>query len=206
MYARNGEWDRCLDLAEKSAPKALPHYLTQHCKVLAKDEDFLGACRAFVRYGAPRDPGNYPLYKLICSELCSKKFPTSSEETTMWISLREMLLRVVAGTQVPPPAYNKIDKEVAEFTKSFMVAHLCALRAQARDRGISANIMMKQSVACSGTLPISQLIARSTTLVSLAVTLRFRSPTLRSSTSTASSISAMQLRIRIARRSTILIS
>jgi intraflagellar transport protein 172 len=147
MYARNGEWDRCLDLAEKSAPKALPHYLTQHCKVLAKDEDFLGACRAFVRYGAPRDPGNYPLYKLICSELCSKKFPTSSEETTMWISLREMLLRVVAGTQVPPPAYNKIDKEVAEFTKSFMVAHLCALRAQARDRGISANIMMKQSVA-----------------------------------------------------------
>ena len=36
----------------------------------------------------------------------------------MWQSLREMLLRVIAGSQVPPPSYNKIDKEVAEFTKS----------------------------------------------------------------------------------------
>ena len=112
MYARNGEWDRCLDLAEKSAPKALPHYLQQHCKFLARDKEFLGACKAFVRYGAPRDPQNYPLYKLICSELCAKKFGNPSEETTMWSCLREMLLRVVAGSQVPPPAYSKIDSEV----------------------------------------------------------------------------------------------
>jgi intraflagellar transport protein 172 len=147
MYARNGEWDRCLDLAEKSAPKALPHYLAQHCKVLARDKNFLGACQAFVRYGAPRDQANYPLYKLICSELCARKFQNASEETTMWTSLREMLLRVVAGNQVPPPAYNKIDKEVAEFTKSFMVAHINALRAMGRDRGVNASITMKQSVS-----------------------------------------------------------
>jgi intraflagellar transport protein 172 len=147
MYARNGEWDRCLDLAEKSAPKALPHYLQQHCKFLARDKEFLGACKAFVRYGAPRDPQNYPLYKLICSELCAKKFGNPSEETTMWSCLREMLLRVVAGSQVPPPAYSKIDKEVQEFTKSFMVAHLNALRSQGRDRGLSPQVTMKQSVA-----------------------------------------------------------
>jgi intraflagellar transport protein 172 len=147
MYARNGEWDRCLDLAEKSAPKALPHYLAQHSKFLARDKDFLGACKAFVRYGAPRDPQNYPLYKLICSELCAKKLTNTSEETTMWSCLREMLLRVVAGSQVPPPAYSKIEKEVAEFTKSFMVAHINSLRAQGRDRGISQQITMKQSVS-----------------------------------------------------------
>ena len=69
MFARNGEWDRCLDLALKSAPKALPAYLAQYSKFLARDKDFLGACQAFVKYGAPRDPANYPLYKLICSEL-----------------------------------------------------------------------------------------------------------------------------------------
>merc|ERR1719460_2618457 len=136
MYARNGEWDRCLDLAEKSAPKALPHYLAQHCKFLAREKDFLGACRAFVKYGSPRDPANYPLYKLICFELCSMKFQSPSEETMMWMSLRQMLMNVIAGNQVPPPAYSKIDADVAEFTKSFMVAHLNALKAQGRERGI----------------------------------------------------------------------
>jgi intraflagellar transport protein 172 len=58
-----------------------------------------------------------------------------------------MLLRVVAGSQVPPPPYSKIDKEVAEFTKSFMVAHINSLRSQGRDRGISPQVTMKQSVA-----------------------------------------------------------
>ena len=42
-------------------------------QVLAREKDFLGACKAFVRYGAPRDPANYALYKLICSELGAKK-------------------------------------------------------------------------------------------------------------------------------------
>jgi intraflagellar transport protein 172 len=147
MYARNGEWDKCLDLAEKSAPKSLPHYLVQHAKVLAREKKFLECCAAFVRYGTPRDPANYPLYKLVCSELCGKKFTDKSQQTSMWSSLREMLLRVVAGSQVPPPTYSKIDKEVAEFTKSFMVAHLNSLRAQALERNLSLSVTTKQAVS-----------------------------------------------------------
>jgi hypothetical protein len=27
MYARNGDWTKCLSLAEKQSPKMLPHYL-----------------------------------------------------------------------------------------------------------------------------------------------------------------------------------
>merc|ERR1711981_1305661 len=65
--------------------------------------------------------------------------------------LREMLLRVVAGSQVPPPAYSKIDSEVAEFTKSFMVAHLNALRSQGRDRGL-----YEAGCACKDA-PVAQL-------------------------------------------------
>jgi intraflagellar transport protein 172 len=58
-----------------------------------------------------------------------------------------MLMRVIAGSQVPPPAYPKIDKEVAEFTSSFMVAHLNSLRSLGRDRGISPQVTLKQSVS-----------------------------------------------------------
>jgi intraflagellar transport protein 172 len=150
MYARNGEWDRCLDLAQKSAPKALPAYLAQHCKFLARDKDFLGACQAFVKYGTPRDPANYPLYKLICSELSAKKFSgpnARSDETMMWMALRQMLMNVVSAGQMPPPPYSKIDKEVAEFTKSLMVAHINSVRSQARDRGISPQVTLKQAVS-----------------------------------------------------------
>ena len=42
------------------------------------------------------------------------RYEDTGEELVMWQSVREMLLRVISGTQVPPPAYNKIDPEVAD--------------------------------------------------------------------------------------------
>lgn len=32
MYARNGDWTKCLSLAEKQSPKMLPHYLARACR------------------------------------------------------------------------------------------------------------------------------------------------------------------------------
>ena len=64
------------------------------------------------------------LYTLLSTRLTCEpsttpcRYEDNGEEMVMWQSLREMLLRVISGTQVPPPAYNKFDKEVAEFTKS----------------------------------------------------------------------------------------
>ena len=39
MYARNGDWTKCLALAEKHSPKMLPHYLVPPphvCRVAEK--------------------------------------------------------------------------------------------------------------------------------------------------------------------------
>merc|ERR1719183_1948663 len=49
MYARNGDWEKCLQLAQKQSPKMLPHYLVQHAKILVNDSKILMACQTLVR-------------------------------------------------------------------------------------------------------------------------------------------------------------
>merc|ERR1719160_597480 len=91
MYARNGDWDKCLDLAEKQGPKMLPHYLIQHCKILATQGEVLEACTRLVRYGPPKESQNFQLYKVLASELLP------SEEQDAPKMLREMLLRLLSN-------------------------------------------------------------------------------------------------------------
>lgn len=146
MYAKNAEWDKCLQLAERSLPKVLPHYLVQHAKQLAKDSDFLGACKAFVRYSPPRDPGQHPLYKRIAQELFQKQY-SPNEEAQVYTCLREMLLRICAGNQVPPPTVAKVQGDTKQFVPNLMVAHLLFARAQCKDRNLGTNIPMKQSTS-----------------------------------------------------------
>merc|ERR1719401_39715 len=63
MYARNGDWSKCLELAEKHSPKMLPHYLVQYCKILANKSEITTACQSLVRYGPPNEQSNFTLYK-----------------------------------------------------------------------------------------------------------------------------------------------
>merc|ERR1719329_1589731 len=98
MYARNGDWAKCLQLAEKQSPKMLPHYLVQYCKILANDAKILEACQTLVRYGPPGEQSNFQLYKVITHELLA------GSDSAAPPVLREMLLRLLTGglVSVPP--------------------------------------------------------------------------------------------------------
>merc|ERR1719401_2705008 len=75
MYARNGDWTKCLSLAEKHSPKMLPHYLFQYCKILANKSEITTACQSLVRYGPPNEQSNFQLYKVIPHELLAGSDP-----------------------------------------------------------------------------------------------------------------------------------
>lgn len=150
MYARNGEWTKCLTLAEKQSPKILPHYLVQYCKILANKGDNLEACQMLVRYGPPTDPGqsnsNFQLYKVIHGDLLAGDQPAGPP------LVREMLLRVMtpAGTLGAPPTPSILAEDrrpQAEFLKALMASHLMTIRERLRERHMAPELVAKISLS-----------------------------------------------------------
>mmetsp|Transcript_43825 Transcript_43825/g.127597 ORF Transcript_43825/g.127597 Transcript_43825/m.127597 type:complete len:803 (-) Transcript_43825:142-2550(-) len=146
MYARQGDWSKCLGLAEQHSPKMLPHYLVQYCKILANKKDFLQACESLVRYGPPTEPSNFQLYKVLAQELFI------SEHASAASTLREMLLRVVTNNMhLTPPTPKAVLEDrapqAAEFGKALLVAHLLSMQARLKENNRSPEVIARISVA-----------------------------------------------------------
>merc|ERR1711970_1299113 len=96
MYARSGDWDKCLQLAEKQGPKMLPHYLVQYAKILCNQGSIMEACQKLITFGPPPEPSNFQLYKLICTDLLA------SSDAKAAGMLKDMLLRLFTSGMMPP--------------------------------------------------------------------------------------------------------
>jgi len=146
MYARNGDWTKCLQLAEKQSPKMMPHYLVQYCKILANKGEILQACQQLVRYGPPTEQSNFQLYKVITTELLSTTDPSGPP------LLREMLLRLFThGVVSVPPTPKALTEDtknpaVGEFYKSLLAAHYQTVRGRLREPQKGPELMAKISV------------------------------------------------------------
>mmetsp|Transcript_26671 Transcript_26671/g.67756 ORF Transcript_26671/g.67756 Transcript_26671/m.67756 type:complete len:1759 (-) Transcript_26671:158-5434(-) len=146
MYARNGDWTKCLTLAEKHSRKRLPHYLVQYCKVLANKGDYMEACQSLVRYGPPTENSNFPLYKVIANSLLS------STDLAGLQLLREMLLRVVTKQTGSAPATPKTfledrSQQATEFSKALLAAHLQTVRGRFKEANKAPELVAKISCA-----------------------------------------------------------
>lgn len=146
MYARNGDWAKCLQLAEKQSPKMMPHYLVQYCKILANDGKILEACQTLVRYGPPTEQSNFQLYKVVTHELLATADPAGAN------TLRDMLLRLLTtGLVSVPPSPKALTEDKApacvEFHKSLLSAHLQTIRGKVREAQISPDLVSKISIS-----------------------------------------------------------
>lgn len=150
MFARKGEWAKCLTLAERQSPKMLPHYLIQNAKILANKSEILQAAQVLVRYGPPPEKSNFQLYKVIASELLANGDKAGPP------LVRDLLLKVAAadgrGMSPPTPPTPKIladDRrpQAAEFLQPLMAAHLQTMRQNLRERNLSHELVAKVSVA-----------------------------------------------------------
>lgn len=148
MYARNGDWDKCLQLAEKNGDrKMLAHYLVQYAKILANKDEITEACQALVRYGPPTDQTNFQLYKVICKALLA-----NTGETDGASLLRDLLLRIVtktAGATPPTPKafMEERSPQATEFYKALLAAHLQTVRGKFKERSVAPELVAKISCA-----------------------------------------------------------
>eukprot|EP00746_Dinoflagellata_sp_MGD_P167287 gnl/MRDRNA2_/MRDRNA2_97790_c0_seq1.p1 gnl/MRDRNA2_/MRDRNA2_97790_c0~~gnl/MRDRNA2_/MRDRNA2_97790_c0_seq1.p1 ORF type:complete len:1756 (-),score=421.22 gnl/MRDRNA2_/MRDRNA2_97790_c0_seq1:252-5519(-) len=145
MYARNGDWEKCLSLAEKQGPKMLPHYLIQHCKILATQGEVLQACQQLVRYGPPKEAQNFQLYKVLANELLTGDAKEASHQ------LREMLVRLLNTSMTMPTTPKRLMEDrsppATEFHRALFVAHFQDLRNRVKERQGGNEICWKASVA-----------------------------------------------------------
>ena len=56
MYSQSGNWDKCLELAEKQGGAVLDKYVALYAAELIKTNAPLSALRLFAKHGAPPNP------------------------------------------------------------------------------------------------------------------------------------------------------
>ncbi|CEM08051.1 unnamed protein product [Vitrella brassicaformis CCMP3155] len=163
LYARSGEWDKCLALAEQSAPQLLPHYVLQNAKVLVKQGEMVQAAQQLVRHtrslislvNAPptsqQAPAQniFPLVKLITEQLLSAQEALPSTQI-----LKELLVRVLGGasgsSSLSLAQVQALQSPAAsEFQKHLMLAHLMTTYALCKQRANNGlrEVCAKQAVA-----------------------------------------------------------
>uniref|UniRef100_A0A7S2Q9T2 Intraflagellar transport protein n=1 Tax=Zooxanthella nutricula TaxID=1333877 RepID=A0A7S2Q9T2_9DINO len=150
LYAKQGEWQKCLSTAERQSPKTLPHYLIQFCKIEANKEEFFSAAEALVRYSPPADQSNFPLYEVITHKLLGG----SIGHTVGTLStLRKMLMAIVTsnlGGIIPPPPKTLMEDrspQATEFHKALLATHYHMVRCRLKESKASPEVVARISIS-----------------------------------------------------------
>ncbi|KAL5460471.1 hypothetical protein EMCRGX_G033922 [Ephydatia muelleri] len=125
MYAESGNWEKCLQLAEKQGPDALAKYVAMYAASLIKSNAPLSALQLFAKYGAPPNPQNFNIYKCLCMETLGAPLE-SSGGFQAYAQLRNMLLALVEQLSKTNERGTSIHKE---FEECLLISHYMAMRA-----------------------------------------------------------------------------
>jgi intraflagellar transport protein 172 len=69
MLAQKGQWEECLNLAEKQGPEILNNFLMRFSKIYLKQGQYKETAKVLTRYGCPVIKEMLPVYKTISLEI-----------------------------------------------------------------------------------------------------------------------------------------
>lgn len=69
MLAQKGQWEECLNLAEKQGPEVLNNFLMRFSRIYLKEGQFKETARVLTRYGCPVIKEMLTVYKTISLEI-----------------------------------------------------------------------------------------------------------------------------------------
>lgn len=115
MLSNNGQWDECLQLAEKQGPEVLNTYLMKYSKAFLQLGQYKETSRTLIRYGCPAIQQMLAVYKTIAIEVLA------SDVTVELGVLKEMLFKLVENLEGQVQRTNPI---YLEFHRYLMIAHL----------------------------------------------------------------------------------
>lgn len=119
MLSQRGQWDECLNLAEKQGPDVLNTYLMKYSKVYLGQGQFKETARTLIRYNCPANMEILPAYKTIAVEVLAM------DNAVELGVLRDMLHKMLEnlGQRV-----ERNNQHYMDFHRQLMITHLLLLK------------------------------------------------------------------------------
>lgn len=144
MYVEKGQWEKCLEIAEKQNEKVLHKYVAIYAAYLITEKKPIKALELYSNYRAPPNPQNFNIYKRIMSDLLNMKGLNVPAAYKVWASLRNMFYTLTVELDKSTEISDSVKRE---FETLLLISHYYATRAAAQANPSLAPIAAKLSVA-----------------------------------------------------------
>ncbi|XP_077032492.1 intraflagellar transport protein 172 homolog isoform X1 [Agelaius phoeniceus] len=129
IYAKQGQWEKCLEVAAKQSYQVLHKYVALYATHLICEGCWDRALHLYTQHGAPANPQNFNIYKRLFVEMVNAPGRNCAEAYSGWAELRDVLLALceslVKSSEADPAAQE-------EFERMLLICHYCAARAAAQ--------------------------------------------------------------------------
>uniref|UniRef100_A0A8U7MH45 Intraflagellar transport protein 172 homolog n=1 Tax=Corvus moneduloides TaxID=1196302 RepID=A0A8U7MH45_CORMO len=129
IYAKQEQWEKCLEVAAKQSYEVLHKYIALYATHLIWEGSWDKALRLYVHHGAPANSQNFNIYKRLFVEMVNASGMNCAEAYSSWAELRDMLLslceNLVKSSEANTPAHE-------EFERMLLISHYCATRSAAQ--------------------------------------------------------------------------
>ncbi|KAG1667872.1 Intraflagellar transport protein 172 [Nymphon striatum] len=144
VYIEQGQWKKCLDVAEKNNPQILHKYVAQYATKQIHDGNILEALQLYIKYSAPAYSQNYNIYKRIALEIFSLDSINSAEAYRTWADLRSFLYQICNNIS-DGESDSMNDQAEIEFNNYLLIAHYYATRSSCQsitDKSLEKQVAM----------------------------------------------------------------
>ncbi|XP_078397553.1 intraflagellar transport protein 172 homolog isoform X1 [Cetorhinus maximus] len=126
MYVERGQWEKCIETANKQNYKILHKYVALYVTYLIKEGHSEKALNLYVQHGAPANTQNFNIYKRIFMDVVNMLDKNSADAYRTWADLRDVLFNLcenlVKSSEANSPAHE-------EFEQMLLISHYYATRA-----------------------------------------------------------------------------
>ncbi|NXP39291.1 IF172 protein, partial [Leiothrix lutea] len=126
IYAKQEQWEKCLEVAAKQGYKVLHKYVALYATHLICEGSWDKALGLYVHHGAPASPQNFNIYKRLFVEMVNASGMNCAEAYSSWADLRDMLLGLCENLAKCSEANTAAQEE---FERMLLISHYCATRS-----------------------------------------------------------------------------
>ncbi|PIK55820.1 putative intraflagellar transport protein [Apostichopus japonicus] len=144
MYVERGEWEKCIETAEKQGHKVLHKYVALYASHLIKEHKVPKALELYVAHGAPPNPQNFNIYKRLVSDMLAAENTDSADAYKMWADLRDVLLNL-CDNLAKASGVDSAQRE--EFDSMLMISHYYATRSACMGQESLESLVAKLSIS-----------------------------------------------------------
>jgi len=107
VYAKNGDWDTCLQNAQKEGPQYVEKYTMMYAQELVNNQKFDDAITVLAKYSPSSNSTNIPAYISLCQSTVYA-VPSYDVIKPSFFALRQMLFKVLRNSTTQSPGFVKL--------------------------------------------------------------------------------------------------